>query len=281
MVDQHTEKYELARNSLPEDLIPVFDDLVADYRFAATRNHGSPFVSYIALADLVRVGWRLTEEPDAARKQERALQEMFRELPSSPNFDEFFYSMDSWESIASSYRRAGDLLCDVLLNTSPRDTSLAFPILFCYRHFLEVSLKGLIHFNTEIPTSAPTKAPIGHFLNKLWDLLNDSLSENTKSTTMWQDATVEDGKVIAGVQTGNVQDDLQLLYHWCAQFSKEDPTSDRFRYPESPKGDHYKFPCLNDLFGFEDLDKLKSEMARLGDAIHNIGLAIAGEIEHG
>ncbi len=281
MAEQRTEKHELARNSLPEDSVPVFDDLVADYRFAATKHHGSPFVSYVVLADLVRAGWRLTEEPDAARKQARALQEMFRGLPSSQDSDEFFYSMDRWESIASSYRRAGDLLCDVVLNTSPRDTSLVFPILFCYRHFLEVSLKGLIQLNADIPTSTPIKAPMSHLLDKLWHVLNDNLSENTKSTTMWQDATVEDGKVLAGVQTGNVQDDLQLLNHWCGQFAKEDPTSDRFRYPESRQGDPYKFPRLHDLFGLDDLDKLKCEIDKLGQAIHNIGLAIAGEIEFG
>lgn len=69
MSKQRSEKHELARNSLPEDLIPVFDDLVADYRFAATKHHGSPFVSYIVLADLVRAGWRLVEAPDARHKQ--------------------------------------------------------------------------------------------------------------------------------------------------------------------------------------------------------------------
>jgi len=58
-----SEKHELARNSLPDELKPVFDDFVADYRFAATKHHGSPFVSYIVLAEMVRLGWRLGAEP--------------------------------------------------------------------------------------------------------------------------------------------------------------------------------------------------------------------------
>lgn len=57
-----TEKHELARNSLPDELKPVFDDFVTDYRFAATKHHGSPFVSYIVLAEMVRLGWRLGAE---------------------------------------------------------------------------------------------------------------------------------------------------------------------------------------------------------------------------
>jgi hypothetical protein len=60
---QRSEKHEQARNSLPEGLRAVFDDFVADYRFAATKIHGSPFVSYMVLAEMVRAGWRLAAEP--------------------------------------------------------------------------------------------------------------------------------------------------------------------------------------------------------------------------
>jgi len=58
-----SEKHEQARNTLPDELKTVFDDLVADYRFAATKHHGSPFVSYIVLAEMVATGWRLAAEP--------------------------------------------------------------------------------------------------------------------------------------------------------------------------------------------------------------------------
>ena len=63
MDQARTEKHEQARNSLPDELRPVFDDFVADYRFAATKVHGSPFVSYLVLAEMVRAGWRLAAEP--------------------------------------------------------------------------------------------------------------------------------------------------------------------------------------------------------------------------
>jgi hypothetical protein len=63
MPESRSEKHELARNSLPEELRPMFDDFVDDYRFAATKAHGSPFVSYMVLAEMVRAGWRLAAEP--------------------------------------------------------------------------------------------------------------------------------------------------------------------------------------------------------------------------
>jgi len=63
MDEPRSAKHERARNSLPEDLRPVFDDFVAGYWFVATKFHGSPFVSYIVLAEMVRAGWRLVAEP--------------------------------------------------------------------------------------------------------------------------------------------------------------------------------------------------------------------------
>lgn len=60
---KRTEKHDAARASVPEELRSVFDQLVEYYRYAATVHHGSPFVSYLVLAELVRAGWRLADEP--------------------------------------------------------------------------------------------------------------------------------------------------------------------------------------------------------------------------
>ena len=57
---KRSEKHEAARTGLPEELQPVFDQFVEDYKFAGVIHHGAPFVSYIILAEMVRVGWRLT-----------------------------------------------------------------------------------------------------------------------------------------------------------------------------------------------------------------------------
>lgn len=64
-----SEKREQARSSLPDDLKPVFDELVADYQFAAIKRHGAKWVSYAVLVDLVRAGWGLAAEPVPARKE--------------------------------------------------------------------------------------------------------------------------------------------------------------------------------------------------------------------
>jgi hypothetical protein len=64
MADQaRSEKEEQARNSLPDELKPIFDDFVADYKFAGTKHHGKPYISYIVLAEMVKLGWRIGAEP--------------------------------------------------------------------------------------------------------------------------------------------------------------------------------------------------------------------------
>jgi hypothetical protein len=63
MDTQRSAKEEEARRALPDELKPIFDDFVADYRFIATARHGKPYVSYLVLADMVRAGWRRTSEP--------------------------------------------------------------------------------------------------------------------------------------------------------------------------------------------------------------------------
>ena len=55
-------KHEEARESLPESLRSIFDEFVGDYKYAAATRHGAPWVSYIVMADLVRIGWRRVSE---------------------------------------------------------------------------------------------------------------------------------------------------------------------------------------------------------------------------
>ena len=58
-----SEKHQEVRDSLPDELKTIFDAFVVDYKFAATKHHGSPFVSYVVLAEMVKMGWRLGADP--------------------------------------------------------------------------------------------------------------------------------------------------------------------------------------------------------------------------
>lgn len=69
MAEKPSEKQIEARNSLPDELKPIFDDFVADYKYAATLRYGRPYISYIVLADMIRAGWRLSAEPIKEREK--------------------------------------------------------------------------------------------------------------------------------------------------------------------------------------------------------------------
>jgi hypothetical protein len=60
--NQQLNKREQARNSLPDSLKPVFDEIVEDYKFATIQRFGRGYAAYMVLADLVRVGWRHSAE---------------------------------------------------------------------------------------------------------------------------------------------------------------------------------------------------------------------------
>ena len=51
-------KYLEARESLPEELHAVYDQLVGEYSFLTEVKYGRGYVAYSVLAELVRRGWR-------------------------------------------------------------------------------------------------------------------------------------------------------------------------------------------------------------------------------
>jgi len=55
---QKSDKCLKARNSLPDDLRLVYDQLVEDYMFFALTRYGRGWVAYDVIADLVKLGWK-------------------------------------------------------------------------------------------------------------------------------------------------------------------------------------------------------------------------------
>jgi hypothetical protein len=62
VLNKETLKYQEARQSLPEDLRAVFDQLAEEYYFYTVAHHGRGYVAYQVLASLVLTGWRPSAE---------------------------------------------------------------------------------------------------------------------------------------------------------------------------------------------------------------------------
>jgi len=56
-MNKKSDKLARIRDTLPESKRVVFDSLVADYKYAAAKLIGVPIVSYVVLAELVKLGW--------------------------------------------------------------------------------------------------------------------------------------------------------------------------------------------------------------------------------
>jgi hypothetical protein len=55
-------KYLQALDSLPEELRPIYKEMVEEYKFYALKRYGKAWVAYDVIADLVRSGWRCIKE---------------------------------------------------------------------------------------------------------------------------------------------------------------------------------------------------------------------------
>jgi len=57
-LNKKSEKYLSAKESLPKNLQPIYDQLVEEYTFHTMNLYGKVFVAYNILSNLVRDGWR-------------------------------------------------------------------------------------------------------------------------------------------------------------------------------------------------------------------------------
>ncbi|NLO33176.1 MAG: hypothetical protein GX117_07460 [Candidatus Hydrogenedentes bacterium] len=259
--------YVKARNGLPEIQKTVFDDIVADFSHTTNLHDKTGYVPYYALSEMVRMGWRLAEEPDDARRQMRLLEVALQALGPAgpPDLHEFFYKDSPCGTVASSYKRTGDLLCR-LLEDNP-DKSLIFPMLFCYRHFIEVNLKRLLLLAgvdlQAVLNEDEKKKP--HSLVILHQILSVRLPDNAKTATI-------------GKKT-SVQKELERIRKWAARMNKVDPKSDRFRYAEDKRSRPYDFPDLHSLFQLSELSVLHTEMERLNESFYHVAIVLVGPPE--
>lgn len=160
---------------------------------------------------------------------------------------------DQWYLVASSYKNAADLLVDELpdaLLLGLDRVYIACPVMFLYRHYLELALKALmldsqalgkqVHHN-RTARNLEAKLP-GHPLMKSWQLIKELLSELDDEVCA-DDAAFTEAKAIYGAIEEHIN-----------QFGHIDPKSFNFRYPTDRQGTER---ILAPLPGFQDLTHVK------------------------
>jgi len=152
----------------------------------------------------------------------------------------------SWVSYGKAYKTAADRLVDIVCSksTTRRDASEICPILFLYRHFLELELKSLVVLGYLARQTVDIKGKVAKVLN-------------THSLTV----LLTEYRTVAAITPSQPirQRQFDILERCIQEFAVHDSSSYVFRYPIDKKLNSNAVD-LNSL----DLANLYSVMCRIG-----------------
>lgn len=149
-----------------------------------------------------------------------------------------------WYHFVTGYKDAADVLV-AHLEVAPRLAyKLGPPIVFLYRHHLELALKDLARQCGRL-VGRDVALPVHHRLNDLWRLCIALLEEESPAT----------------IDTSEVQQTTRLLDEFC----RVDLTSETFRYPEDRDGNPWS--CGLDEIDVDGIQDVVAKISLLLDCI--------------
>jgi hypothetical protein len=148
------------------------------------------------------------------------------------------YAPTDWSARAWAFKRAADILASHVLATYAAGDLLIYPIVFLYRHQLELSLKEIILRANQL-LDEPVQLRAVHSLRELWD----------------------DGRTALECAGFSVEIAETEHFEACIeQLDRLDPQSMSFRYPVTKTGAPTLPPSLQSI----DLQNLQTVMDRMG-----------------
>ncbi len=142
--------------------------------------------------------------------------------------DSLFAGASDWETLAAiggndwhglllyaqSYKEAADVVVDHIEHTRRRQDSMVYAVMLLYRHYIELTLKGLLRLGSMFEGSAP-EYPKHHSIYGLWHLCKPMLK--TAFPTGDDSAT-------------------KAVEECMKQIALMDPSGEAWRFPEDKKG---------------------------------------------
>ena len=139
------------------------------------------------------------------------------------------------------------------MDTTGRDHDrLVYPIIFNYRQYIELALKGVIRDARKL-LDERGGAPTGHVLTDLW---------STARPLLWR---IAPNKA-----------DLDTAGESIKRFAAVDPTSEGFRYPVTAAGT----PALPEALKNVDLVRVRQVVERLDGFLDVIDFGLGIELDH-
>lgn len=160
---------------------------------------------------------------------------------------------DEFYRYADGYKRAADILAGHVDENNCDQDFVAFPILFLYRHYIELKLKETIQKGRQLLNEKGTY-PTHHEIDKLWHLCKSI------ALKVWPDGDVNE---------------LALAEECILIFSHYDQASFAFRYPETKDG-------KLSLQGLEyaNLRHVKDTMNQIAVLLDGMSIAIGEYLEY-
>ena len=131
-------------------------------------------------------------------------------------FDIYIGASNEVGTYTANYKRAGDIIWKQI-NTNPSVESgfLAYPMIFLYRHYTELSIKNIIYLGRNL-VHEHSIFPMHHRLSDLWSVAYNLISQ---------------------IDHAAHKEDLDAMTSLIGQFDKIDPASFAFRYPIDKDGE--------------------------------------------
>lgn len=156
---------------------------------------------------------------------------------------------NEWIFYVEGYRIAAEKLIDSVIETKDERDTLIYPIVFLYRHYIEIQLKEIIQIGTKY-LGEKSKVSKGHKLFPLWleakILINKIWNSDTENTS-----------------EGQAEEIIKLI-------CEIDTKSDSFRYPFDYKGNQ----TLKGITTI-NIKELKEIITQLVQFLDGVSLAIS------
>lgn len=168
---------------------------------------------------------------------------LFKPAPDWWNNARVNFLHDHWETYVDGYKRAGDVLVEHVKNMRSDQDTLVYPIVFLYRHYIELRLK-IIFMDGKQFVEDKKEFPAHHDIVNLWG---------------------ECKKIIVKVFVDDPIKDLNAVEKCIKEFAKIDPSSESFRYPINKQG----YPTLSALshINLRNLSEVISRIASFLDFV--------------
>jgi hypothetical protein len=185
---------------------------------------------------------------------------LFRGEKPSYNSCALHQYRDQWDAYAYGYRWAVDALFkEAREGVHPTDVHY-YPIIFVFRHYLEIRFKGLIKDLTKYvhPERFHEEKIIhGHEIASLWGVCKKLLIDFSET----DDEKINEGDLA----------DFKLIEGFIKEISVIDPRSESFRYPVDKNG---KFCIDGDKVGPIDMDHFSEIATWMIDYLEGVSVAI-------